>query len=73
MVESAPNGEKIPWEKAKLLVTSNFDFSHSVFKRLVLQTRENQGMFGKGLKRLLRSDNYVVLHFRLILRNVRAC
>ena len=32
----------------KLLVMSNFSFSHSVFKRLVLQTRENQGLFGKG-------------------------
>ena len=27
-------------------------FAHSVFKRLVLQTRKNQGLFGKGLKRL---------------------
>ena len=36
-------------EKEKLLVTSNFSFSHSVFKRLVPQTRENQGLFGKGL------------------------
>ena len=32
-----------------LLVTSNFSFSHSVFKRLVMQTRKNQGLFGKGL------------------------
>ena len=40
MAESSQNG---------LLVTSNFSFSHSVFKRLVLQTRENQGLFGKGL------------------------
>ena len=32
-----------------MLVTSNFSFSHSVFKRLVLQTRKNQGLFGKGL------------------------
>ena len=37
------------WEKEKLLDSSNFSFSHSVFKRLVLQTRENQGLFGKGL------------------------
>ena len=28
---------------------SNFSFSHSVFKRLILQTRKNQGLFGKGL------------------------
>ena len=27
----------------------HFSFSHNVFKRLVLQTRENQGLFGKGL------------------------
>ena len=35
--------------KEKLLVTSNFSFSHSVFKRLIMQTREKQGLFGKGL------------------------
>ena len=29
---------------------SNFSFSYSVFKRLLLQTRKNQGLFGKGLK-----------------------
>ena len=40
---------RIQWEKAKLLVTSNFSFSHSVFKRLALQIRKNQGLFGKGL------------------------
>ena len=28
---------------------SNFSFSHSVFKRHVLQTRKNQGFFGKGV------------------------
>ena len=37
------------WGKEKLLVTSNFSFSNSVFKRPVLQTRKNQGLFGKGL------------------------
>ena len=37
------------WEQEKLLVTSNFSFSHSVFKRLVLQTRKNKGLFRKGL------------------------
>ena len=36
------------WEKEKLLVTSNFSFSHCVFKRLVLQTSKNQGLFEKG-------------------------
>ena len=28
---------------------SNFSFSHSVFKRLALQTYKNPGLFGKGL------------------------
>ena len=30
---------------------SNFSFSYSNFKRLVLQTRKNQGLFGKGFNR----------------------
>ena len=39
-------------EKKKLLVMSNFSFSRRVFKRLVLQTRKNQGLSGKGLKKV---------------------
>ena len=39
--------------KGEMLVTSNFSFSYSVFKRLVLQTRKNQGLFGKGLTKIL--------------------
>ena len=35
--------------KEKLLIMSNFSFSHSVFKRLLVQTHKNQGLFGKGL------------------------
>ena len=42
-------GRKTLWEKEKLLVTSNFAFSHSVFKSSVLQTQKTQGLFGKGL------------------------
>ena len=30
-------------------MTSNLLFSHSVFRRPVLQTCENKGLFGKGL------------------------
>ena len=41
-------GRKHCGEKEKLLESSNFSFSHSVFKRLELQTRKNQGLFGKG-------------------------
>ena len=33
------------------LVTSNFSFSHSVFKRLVQETHENKGLFGKVLNK----------------------
>ena len=33
---------------------SNFSFSHSVLKRLV-QTRQNQGLSGKGLRALILS------------------
>ena len=37
------------WEKEKLLVTSNFSFSHSVFERLVSQGRQKVSLCGNGL------------------------
>ena len=43
----------------KLLVLSNFSFSHGVFERLVLQTCKNQGLFGKGLT-LYQTTNFCV-------------
>ena len=49
MAESSLIGEETLWEKEKLLVSSNFSFSRSVFKGLVQQTCKNQGLFGKGL------------------------
>ena len=49
IVEGSLKWKKTLWEKEKLLVTSNFSFSHSVFNRLVLQARKNQRLFGKGL------------------------
>ena len=49
IAESSLNRKKMLPEKEKLLHTSYFSFSHSVFKRLVLQTCKNQGLFGKGL------------------------
>ena len=52
MVETSPNELKTQWKKEKLLVTSNFSFPHSVFKRLVLQTRKNQGLFWERVKRV---------------------
>ena len=51
--KSSPNGLKKLWEKEKLLATSNFSFYHSVSKRLLLHTRKNQGLFGKGLSYFL--------------------
>ena len=57
MAESSPSRLKTLWEKEKLLIMSNFSFSHSVFKTLVLQTRKNQGLFGKGLKLILPFTN----------------
>ena len=48
MVESSQNWLKTLWEKEKLLVTSNFSFFPSVFKRLVQQTHKNKGLFGEG-------------------------
>ena len=47
------NGRK-HLEKEKLLIMSNFSFSHSVFKTLVLQTLKIQGLFGKGLKQFAK-------------------
>ena len=49
MADSSPTWKKTPWVKEKLLVSSNFYFSHSVFKRLVPQTHKNKGLLGKGL------------------------
>ena len=44
-----PNRYKTLWEKEKLLVMSNFSFSHSVFKRLVSQGRQKVSLCGNGL------------------------
>ena len=37
-------------EKEKLLVTSNFFFSHIVFKSCLLLIRQNEYLWSKGLK-----------------------
>ena len=50
MLESYPHGKETLWEKEKLLVMSNFSFSHSVFKRLVSQGRQKMSLCGNGLK-----------------------
>ena len=57
------------WEKEKLLVTGNFSFSHSVFKRLVLQTLKNQGLFRKGSKDFKFKDQFCYFCVFLTFRN----
>ena len=42
------NGKKTLWENKKLLIMSNFSFSHSVFERLVLQKCKKMARLGKG-------------------------
>ena len=49
MIESSQNREKTLGKKEKLLVMSNFSFSHSAFKRLVPQTYiKTRACLGKG-------------------------
>ena len=50
-------GKKTMGKKEKLLDMRNFSFSHSVFKRLVLQTRKIKGLFGKGFNLKASVDN----------------
>ena len=49
MAENYPNRKKTLQKKEKLLITSNFSFSHSVFKRIVSKGRQKVSLFGKGL------------------------
>ena len=45
-------------EKEKLLVTSNFSFPHSVFKRLVSHGRQKVSLCGNGLNDSLLTLSY---------------
>ena len=47
--ESSLNRWKTLWVKKKLLVKTNFSFSHSVFKRVVSQGRQKVSLCGNGL------------------------
>ena len=51
MTENFQKGWKTLLEKEKLLVTSTFSISHSVFKRPVVLTCKNQGLFGNELNK----------------------
>ena len=70
---SPPNGQKTLWEKEELHVTSNFSFTHSVFKRLVLQTCKNKSLFGKGLTPYQRRTLTHVKIQSICRRKIRCC
>ena len=54
-------------EKEKLLVTSNFSFSHNVFKSCLLLMRQTQYLWSKGLKILkLCIPDYIKSHCSLV-------
>ena len=57
MVQSSPKWWKTPWEKEKLLVTSNFSFSRSVFKRFVWQKRKKTGFVWERVKAIDDDDD----------------
>ena len=66
MAESSPNGKKTLREKEKLLFTSNFSFSHSVYKRLKLHadTQNSQLVWerDKRIENIVRkSENAIYL------------
>ena len=54
-------GRKHCGKKGKLPVTSNFSFSHSVFKRLVSQGRQKGSLCGNGLKRIFWAKGEIIL------------
>ena len=49
------------WEKEKLVITSSFSFSHSVFKRLVSQGRQKVSLCGNGLIMTIFSSSHWLL------------
>ena len=48
---------KTLWEKEKLLVTSNFCFSHNVFKSCLLLMRKNEYLWSKRLTLYKRQNS----------------
>ena len=55
MAESYPNGQKTVG-KEEIACTSNFSFSHSVFKRLVSQGCQKVLLCGNGLKHFQKAS-----------------
>ena len=56
-------------EKGEIACYEQFSFSHNVFKKLVLETHKNQGLFGTGLNTtLLVNITYKHVEFSHFLR-----
>ena len=49
-------GRKHCWQRKNCSLTSNFSFSHSVFKRLVSQGRQMVSLCGNGLKTSMEKE-----------------
>ena len=67
------NGRKLSkhcGKKEKLLVTSNFSFCHSVFKRLVSQGRQKVSLRGNGLRKYEYEPRFVKTGFRGPLKGI---
>ena len=72
MVEVLRTGNETLLEKEKLLVTSNFSFSHGVFKDLSCRHVKTKVFFATGLKLLLHVL-YPARHLRIIDPYVSFC
>ena len=64
MAKSSPIWKKKVWEKGE--IAGYEQFSQSVFKRLVLQTRKNQDLFGRGLNQIRSQQKLTGLLFCVI-------
>ena len=63
MTESFQKGRKHCRENEKLLVTTNFSFSHSVFKRMYIRHIKTRVYFGKGLRAQITCAEQYHLNF----------
>ena len=53
--------KKTLWDKGKLLVTSNFFFSHNVFKSCLLVMCQNEYLWSKGLIQVVSNKGLTVV------------
>ena len=58
---------KTSWEKEKLLVTSNFSFSHNVFKNCLWLMHQNEYLWSKGLMKT--KEGYELNTLSFLIRN----